>query len=149
MSDLPYKPLKPQDHKYLCDCPFRRPFPNSATVMACGLIEDATGMVQPVNPMTCAQCRLDDGGPSPAHIRAMARGHLLGQLQLVLFGFFSDTERIKGLFKRAWEVLAEDIPSRKAIADMLEKCIKKGRLSQDEALALIKDHIPGLGEVDL
>jgi hypothetical protein len=162
MPELFYNPLPQKDMKFLADCPFRKPYQPAATTtcacgkdhapksaMACGKVEEFAGLPQPVAPTNCAQCVLEKGEPSPFYIRALARPMLLGQVQLCLFGFFDDPERIKGIFKRAWEVLAEDVNQRKLIADFLEKCVKKGRLSREQAADLIQNHVPGLGEVDL
>lgn len=135
LQNLPLYPLQ----QYIAECSDRLACDNG---MLCGKISEATNQRFNVNAMICAQCMLS-GIQNQVFIDSNIKNTLLGQLNLAILGFYTDHNYVLDIFRYAYQYSVGDNATILRIANFLVEAVRLGRLSLEEADALITE-IPEL-----
>lgn len=136
LLNLPTFPLQ----QYLAPCSDR--LTCSDQTILCGRISSVVKQRYNVNAIICAQCMLN-GTPDQAFIDNNIKITALGQLNLIVLGFYPDHATVMDMFRYAYQYSVGDTATIARIAGFLVDAVRFGRLSLEEADTLT-DEIPEL-----
>lgn len=110
---------------------------NPNAIQLCMLQSIATKQTVGVTPFYCAECMLKSDEPNMEVVNGGIRNAYFTLVEKVYYGFISGAEDIKHVFRQTYLCSKGSAPHLEKLAGFLEKCVEVGRLSAEEAIALV------------